>query len=116
MRRRWRFRLPHPLHSRSCTVDGAPSGGSTGLTLAKGEEKQWLFPATAARRHGVRIAVPSRSGGAPHWEAIPPEGPLLMGGRLMTKLVAVLAVLASVLFVAPVIESGTSESTQIFQA
>jgi hypothetical protein len=34
----------------------------------------------------------------------------------MTKLVAVLAVLASVLFVAPVIESGTSESTQIFQA
>jgi hypothetical protein len=34
----------------------------------------------------------------------------------MTKLVAVLAVLASFLFVAPVIESGTSESTQIFQA
>jgi hypothetical protein len=34
----------------------------------------------------------------------------------MTKLVAVLAVLASVLFVAPVIESSTSESTQIFQA
>jgi hypothetical protein len=34
----------------------------------------------------------------------------------MTKLVAVLAVLTSVLFVAPVIESGTSESTQIFLA
>jgi hypothetical protein len=34
----------------------------------------------------------------------------------MTKLVAVLAVLASFLFVAPVIESSTSESTQIFQA
>lgn len=34
----------------------------------------------------------------------------------MTKLLAVMAVLASFLFVAPVIESGTSESTQIFQA
>ena len=34
----------------------------------------------------------------------------------MIKLVAVLAVLASFLLVAPVIESGTSESTQIFLA
>jgi hypothetical protein len=34
----------------------------------------------------------------------------------MTKLLAVLAILASFLFVGPVIESGTSESTQIFQA
>jgi hypothetical protein len=34
----------------------------------------------------------------------------------MVRLVAMLAMLASVLLVAPVIESGTSESTQIFQA
>ena len=34
----------------------------------------------------------------------------------MTKFLAVLAVVASFLMVAPVIESGTSESTQIFQA
>ena len=34
----------------------------------------------------------------------------------MTKLMAVLAILASFLLVAPVIESGTSESTQIFLA
>jgi hypothetical protein len=34
----------------------------------------------------------------------------------MTKLLAVLAVVASFLFVAPVIESGTSGSTQYFQA
>lgn len=34
----------------------------------------------------------------------------------MTKLLAVLAAVASFLMVAPVIESGTSESTQIFQA
>ena len=34
----------------------------------------------------------------------------------MTKLLAVLAVVAAFLMVAPVIESGTSESTQIFQA
>jgi hypothetical protein len=34
----------------------------------------------------------------------------------MTKLLAVLAVVATFLMVAPVIESGTSESTQIFQA
>jgi hypothetical protein len=34
----------------------------------------------------------------------------------MVRFFAVLAVLASFLLVAPVIESGTSESTQIFQA
>ncbi|HKZ06303.1 MAG TPA: hypothetical protein VJU81_12600 [Methylomirabilota bacterium] len=34
----------------------------------------------------------------------------------MTKLLAVMAILASFLLVGPVIESGTSESTQIFQA
>jgi hypothetical protein len=34
----------------------------------------------------------------------------------MTKLLAVLTLLASFLLVAPVIESGTSESTQIFVA
>ena len=34
----------------------------------------------------------------------------------MAKLVAVVAVLAAVLLAAPVIESGTSGSTQFFQA
>ena len=34
----------------------------------------------------------------------------------MTKLWAVLAILVSLLLVAPVLESGTSESTQLFQA
>jgi len=34
----------------------------------------------------------------------------------MTKLWAVLLVLASLLLAAPVIESGTSESSQIFQS
>lgn len=34
----------------------------------------------------------------------------------MKKLLAVLLVLASALLVAPVIESGTSSSTQVFQA
>ena len=34
----------------------------------------------------------------------------------MVRFLAVAAVLASFLLVAPVIESGTSESTQIFQA
>ncbi len=34
----------------------------------------------------------------------------------MTKLWAALLILASFLLVAPVLESGTSESTQIFQA
>jgi hypothetical protein len=34
----------------------------------------------------------------------------------MTKLMAVLLVLASFLLVAPVIESGTTGSTQVFQA
>ncbi|HLC40310.1 MAG TPA: hypothetical protein VJO34_01635 [Methylomirabilota bacterium] len=34
----------------------------------------------------------------------------------MTRLLAIVAVLASVLFVAPLIESGTSSSTQVFQA
>ncbi len=36
--------------------------------------------------------------------------------RTMTKLWAVLLILASFLLVAPVIESGTSESTEVFQA
>jgi hypothetical protein len=36
--------------------------------------------------------------------------------RAMTKLWAVLLILASFLLVAPVIESGTSESTEVFQA
>ena len=34
----------------------------------------------------------------------------------MTRIWAVLLVLASFLLVAPVIESGTSEATQVFQA
>ena len=34
----------------------------------------------------------------------------------MTKLWAILLILASFLFVAPVVESGTSESSMIFQA
>ncbi len=34
----------------------------------------------------------------------------------MTKFVAALVIVASFLFVAPVIESGTSGSTQFFQA
>ena len=34
----------------------------------------------------------------------------------MTKVLAIMMVLASVLFVAPLIESGTTQSTQIFQA
>jgi hypothetical protein len=34
----------------------------------------------------------------------------------MTKLWVVLLILGSILFVAPVIESGTSESSTIFQA
>ncbi len=34
----------------------------------------------------------------------------------MAKLMAVLVVLASFLLVAPLIESGTSSSTQVFQA
>lgn len=34
----------------------------------------------------------------------------------MVRLVAMIAMLASFLLVGPVIESGTSESTQIFQA
>jgi hypothetical protein len=34
----------------------------------------------------------------------------------MVRLLAMLVVLSSFLLVAPVIESGTSESTQIFQA
>ena len=34
----------------------------------------------------------------------------------MTRIWAVLLVVASFLLVAPVIESGTSESTQVFQA
>lgn len=36
--------------------------------------------------------------------------------RAMTKLWAVMLILASFVLVAPVIESGTSESTQVFQA
>jgi hypothetical protein len=38
------------------------------------------------------------------------------GDTSMTKLIAVTLALASLLFVAPVIESGTTGSTQIFQA
>jgi hypothetical protein len=38
------------------------------------------------------------------------------GERPMTKLFAVALALASILFVAPVIESGTSVSTQLFVA
>lgn len=34
----------------------------------------------------------------------------------MKKIVAIVLVLVSLLFVAPLIESGTSSSTQIFQA
>ena len=34
----------------------------------------------------------------------------------MAKLVAALVIIASFLFVAPVLESGTSGSTQVFQA
>jgi hypothetical protein len=41
---------------------------------------------------------------------------LLKGEIHMTKLLAALFLLASFLFVAPVIESGTSGSTQMFQA
>ena len=43
-----------------------------------------------------------------------PGGP--KGESLMIKVVTLVAALASFLFVAPVIESGTSGSTQIFQA
>jgi hypothetical protein len=45
-----------------------------------------------------------------------PPKPLARGEETMVKLFAVLAVLASFLLVGPVIESGTLESTQIFQA
>lgn len=45
------------------------------------------------------------------------KGPsFLKGERAMTKLLAAVLVLASFLFAAPVIESGTSGSTQFFQA
>ena len=48
------------------------------------------------------------------------EGPLSehtnAEGRTMTKLVTVLAILAGMLLVAPVIEYGTGESTNIFTA
>ena len=40
----------------------------------------------------------------------------LKGDRAMTKVIAVVFVLASFLFAAPVIESATSGSTQLFQA
>lgn len=39
---------------------------------------------------------------------------LYRGGVKMKKMVAVILVVASVLFVAPLIESGTSSSTQVF--
>jgi hypothetical protein len=42
--------------------------------------------------------------------------PLLKGETDMTKLLAAMLILASFLLVAPVIESGTSGSTQMFQA
>ena len=38
------------------------------------------------------------------------------GDKSMTKIVALVFALASLLLVAPVIESGTSGSTQLFQA
>ena len=38
------------------------------------------------------------------------------GERAMTKLWAVIVILVSFLFVAPVIESGTSESSTVFQS
>lgn len=40
----------------------------------------------------------------------------LKGDRAMTKMIAVVLVLASFLFAAPVLESATSGSTQLFQA
>ena len=40
----------------------------------------------------------------------------LKGDRAMTKMIAAVLVLASFLFAAPVLESATSGSTQIFQA
>ena len=40
----------------------------------------------------------------------------LKGDRAMSKVIAVAFVLASFLFAAPVIESATSGSTQLFQA
>ena len=40
----------------------------------------------------------------------------LKGDRAMTKMIAAVVVLASFLFAAPVLESATSGSTQIFQA
>ena len=54
-------------------------------------------------------------GRVPHGEVLPAQT-FCSGGRTMVRLFAVLAMLASFLLVAPVIESGTSESTQIFQA
>ena len=38
------------------------------------------------------------------------------GDRAMTKMIAAVLVLASFLFAAPVLESATSGSTQLFQA
>jgi hypothetical protein len=40
----------------------------------------------------------------------------LKGDRAMSKVIAVVLVLASFLFAAPVLESATSGSTQLFQA
>ena len=40
----------------------------------------------------------------------------LKGDRAMTKVIAAVLVLASFLFAAPVLESATSGSTQLFQA
>jgi hypothetical protein len=40
----------------------------------------------------------------------------LEGDKSMTKILAITLALASVLFVAPIIESGTSGSTQLFVA
>jgi hypothetical protein len=40
----------------------------------------------------------------------------LKGDRAMTKMIAAVLVLASFLFAAPVLESATSGSTQLFQA
>jgi hypothetical protein len=57
---------------------------------------------------GVLCSVSERGGA--------PMGPYHHGGDVMAKLGTVLLILASFLLVAPVIESGTLESTQFFQA
>ena len=50
----------------------------------------------------------------PSWGGLP--NPNDGGDRVMTKVWAALLIIASFLLVAPVIESGTTGSTQFFQA